>query len=459
MNYIVIVSDSFRRDHLGCYGNPWIHTPNLDKLASESLVFDRFYTGSFPTIPHRWDLFTGRFNFTYSEWQSLTNNEVTLAGSLQKDGYTSYMIFDTPHLMNNGFRFDHGFNGWNWIRGQEKDRYHMDPVDIELPFDPEKYHVVREFLERVWRNHCHNKLEEEKFAAVTMKEAMKWLENNASHDKFYLHIDCFDPHEPWDPPQSYVDLYDPGYEGAEICYPNYGPCDYLTPAEIKHIRALYAGEATMVDHWIGKLLEKVEALGLADDTAIIFTSDHGFYHGEHGLMGKIMMLYEEVTRVPFMIRLPGRKPGRTNYRAQAVDVMPTLLELTGIPDPGTMHGKSFVPLLNGEESPGREFAVSSWTMIHEPIADTPQTPDKSNWQNLAWRFYSSTVATDEYTLMCGARDVRPELYHLPSDPGQANNIYHERKEVARELHRCYIEFLESVGTPAEYIDRRRTLPE
>lgn len=130
---------------------------------------------------------------------------------------------------------------------------------------------------------------------------------------FFLYIDFFDPHEPWDPPRRYIDLYDAGYSGEEVTYPLYGPCDYLTKDELEHCRAMYAGEATLVDNWIGRVLEKVDSLGLYEDTAIIFTSDHGFYLGEHGLIGKSIIIgdfygsapmYEEVAHIPLFIRLP-----------------------------------------------------------------------------------------------------------------------------------------------------------
>ncbi|GAH07471.1 unnamed protein product, partial [marine sediment metagenome] len=127
MNVIQIVSDTFRRDFLGCYGNSWIHTENLDALAKESLVFDKAYLASFPTIPNRHDMFTGRYTFTYSAWSPLPRNEVVLSQVLRQAGYTTMLIVDTPHLVRDGFSYDRGFDGWRWIRGQESDRYMTHP--------------------------------------------------------------------------------------------------------------------------------------------------------------------------------------------------------------------------------------------------------------------------------------------------------------------------------------------
>ena len=119
MNVIFIISDTFRRDHLGCYGNKWISTPNLDKLAGESVIFDQAHTASFPTVPNRMDLMTGCFTFVQYEWQPLPKNQVVLPDVLGKAGYVSMLIADTPHTLEDGYSFDRGFSGWKWIRGQE----------------------------------------------------------------------------------------------------------------------------------------------------------------------------------------------------------------------------------------------------------------------------------------------------------------------------------------------------
>jgi len=108
MNFVVIVSDTFRRDHLGCYGNSWIHTPNLDRLASESIVFDRAYAASFPTVPNRRDVLTGRFCFTYSDWAPLPENEVVLAQVMKGGGYVTMLVADTPHFLAHGYNFSRG---------------------------------------------------------------------------------------------------------------------------------------------------------------------------------------------------------------------------------------------------------------------------------------------------------------------------------------------------------------
>jgi len=460
VNFILIISDTLRRDHLGCYGNDWISTPNLDALARESIVFDQAHVGSFPTIPHRTDLFTGRYMFTYSDWAPLPRDNVVVAQVLSEAGYLTYFVCDTPHLVRDGFHFDRGFTAWQWIRGQENDRYMTDPEQVHIPCDPEKLRAVTRTITQYLRNVSQRRGEQDYFAPMTMAEAGRWLERNARREPFFLYADTFDPHEPWDPPQHYVDMYDPGYQGEEVIYPIYGPATYLSEAELKHMRALYAGEVTMVDRWVGRLLNRAADLGLLDDTAIIFGTDHGFYLGEHGLTGKVVHLYEEVSHVPLLIRMPGGKGARRcPALVQAPDIMPTMLELAGAPDPGTMHGKSLVHMLEGKDDPVRETAISSWSIIHEPVADALPLDDKNpyKWAEIAWKRKPSTVTDGEWSLICGAQDVRPELYHVPSDPAQAKNVIADQPDQARRLHAAYIAFLESLDTDDKFIAPRRSL--
>jgi arylsulfatase A-like enzyme len=146
MNVIVIMNDSLRRDHVAAYGDPapwqrmgrpagepFIHTPNLDRLARQSAVFDRFYVSSYPTIPCRTDIFTGRYSFPHRAWQPLEPGDVVLSEIVRRAGYLPVLFFDTPPLGNDDFNFTRGFAGWQWIRGQHGDRYNVDPQEYSLP--------------------------------------------------------------------------------------------------------------------------------------------------------------------------------------------------------------------------------------------------------------------------------------------------------------------------------------
>jgi arylsulfatase A-like enzyme len=475
MNFIVIMADTFRRDHLGCYGNTWIHTPRLDQLAAESVVFDRAYTASFPTVPNRRDLLTGRYTFTYSDWAPLPPDEVVLADVMGRAGYTTMMIADTPHILANGFNFSRGFGAWEWIRGQENDRWRTSPRDPKLPCSPEKLRLPEATVKQYLRNVSARSGERDYFAPQTLSRAALWLEENRKGGPFFLYIDTFDPHEPWDPPQWYVDLYDPGYEGEEVIYPCYAPCDFLSESELRHVRALYAGEVTMVDRWVGRLLDRVDELGLRDETVVIFTTDHGFYHGEHRLMGKSLLtdqyyssvpLYETVARIPLLVRLPWQKSGRRQAHAQPPDLMPTILHLAGADIPDTVQGRSLVPVLHGETDEHRALAVSSPSIIHGRRSAQFTTVTKGEWSLIYPGASVEEDATAETAMVDSIRRVHkrlwagkggPELYHLPTDSEQEHNVIAENRAVAEQLHAEHVRMLEELGTREEYLENRRRL--
>ncbi len=464
MNIIQIVSDTFRRDHLGCYGNDWIHTENLDALAKESVVFDKAYIASFPTIPQRTDLFTGKYTFIRAGWQPLPRDEVVLAQALKESGYTTMLIVDTYHMIRDAHYFDRGFDGWWWIRGQEHDRYMTNPTSDSVE---RQSAFGAEYL----RNVSLRRYESDYFVAQTMNAAVKWLEMNYDkHEKFFLHIDTFDPHEPWDPPDWYVDMYDPGWEGGDVmggAYIREYPTSFtsfqrlasnLTPEELKHLKALYAGEVTLVDRWVGKLLEKIEDMGLFENTAVIFTTDHGSYQGEHGYLGKRPHIYEEVAHIPLMMRMPDSEriePRRCEAFVQPPDIMPTILDLAKAKIPEAVEGKSFLPVIRGEAERKREIVVSTAALVPREGAHTntrTMTVTSKEWALLAVR--SDVSGTDEL-----GRKIEPELYHLKTDPTQTKNLYQEKHEVAERLHSKMIEFLESIGASEEILKLWRRLPE
>ena len=181
MNILFIMSDTFRRDHLGCYGNTYIHTPHLDQFAEMCVQFDNCYNTSFPTMPNRADLFTGKFTFTYLGWNPLPRDERIISDLLAKAGYATVAVADPPFFIRNGYGYDRGFRDFTWIPGQH-----------ELMAGP------RVMYER--------RYEEDYFAPQTMAAAERRLEYYY-RDKFFLYVDTWDPHEPWNPPSWYVEPY------------------------------------------------------------------------------------------------------------------------------------------------------------------------------------------------------------------------------------------------------------
>ncbi|HIE51986.1 MAG TPA: sulfatase [Armatimonadetes bacterium] len=443
MNTILIISDTVRRDFLGAYGNEWISTPNLDRFAAEGLVFDRAYTASYATVPNRGDVHTGTYVFPEHGWEPLRYTNVTLSTTLGAAGFTTQFFVDTPHIIKDGFNFDKGFTGWEWIRGQENDRYITDAsLKIELPCAPEKLrNPYTTFLQHA-RNTAWWRSEEDRFCARTMRKAMAWLEHNYKLEKFCLVVDTFDPHEPWDPPWYYYERYDPDYEGEVIPYPAYGGTEPFSQRELQHLRYLYAAELTLVDRWVGRLLDKIDEVGLRDRAMVIFTTDHGFMLGEHGWVGKGRSpLYLELNAIPLMIRYPGGPAGvRTDAFAQAPDLMPTILDAAGVPIPEECTGRSLLPLLRGEVEQVRDLAISSWQL--------PRRPEQR---------VLSVITEKEWCLHYYGPGGPHELYHLPSDPQQQRNRLETEREVAEGLHRRYVEFLRQIRTPADRLALRSRL--
>jgi arylsulfatase A-like enzyme len=489
MNIILIISDSFRWDHLGFNGIKKIHTPALDKFASQSNVFNNAYFSSFPTIPNRWDVLTGRLNYTYATWQAMDPEERILPEILGKADYTSMLIVDTPHMMQHGFNFQKGFSGFEWIRGQENDHWKTSPREVKFPCSRDKLRSPDVVMKQYLRNVANMKNEEDHFAPRTMSAACEWLRKNHDQGDFFLHIDTFDPHEPWDPPHKYVELYDPNYTGEEIIYPRCCPSNHYTQEEVKHMAALYAGEVTMVDTWVGKVLDTVEELGLTKNTAVIFMSDHGFMHGEHGVLGKSLIFdhlrkdsnqsdpfkgyyyesvpfYEPLSHIPLLIRMPGQKE-RKNIDAwvQPIDLMPTILEIAGI-DADTfdhVHGHSLLPLIRGKQEKIRDLMVS----VYPLKAQTPRM-SKASIRFKEWNLFYCGKITDKKNEMsvpdakCGNKpgdyhigDNVAMLFDLNNDPGQINNVIADNLDIAKDIHARYVDFLIEKNTPDDLLHGHR----
>jgi len=424
MNFIIIMCDTMRADHLGCYGNDWIKTPNLDAFAKQSTVFERAYCASWPTIPNRTDLFTGRFGEPLHPWRPLSWEAITLPEIMRESGYVSHLIHDTPHLVNYGFGFDRPFHSWWMIRGNEVDRFNSDHGVYKLDFAESKTRrdISDTYHGQYLRNIINRRTEKDYFAPMVMSAGMDWLDRNYRHDKFFLWIDSFDPHEPWDPPQHYVDLYDPGFKGDVPT--NFFNVPNITPRELKQIRARYAGEVTMVDKWVGLLLEKLDGLGIADDTFVLVTSDHGTGLGDHGAIQKTTPTYEEVGRIVWLMKLPkGLGSGkRIKALVQPPDLMPTVLDLAGLKTPDFVQGSSLLPLINGDARKIRDFAVTG------PAGQLTKTT------NL-------TVTTGRWALHHTPTRDKWRLFDLKADPLQKKNVLAKNKGVAERLHKQLLKWL------------------
>ena len=451
MNFIFIMSDTFRFDNLGCYTHirprlktpkGEVMTPNLDRLAGMCTVFDNAHIGAFPTVPNRKDIFKGRTTFPFDDrWAPLEPDAVTFVAQLGAAGYETMTIQDCPHLIPKQMGFERDFDGYMHIPGQEG--YKLASWQADKFGDESKTRRAGQLWQHVANVEVVRRSEEDCFSAQTLRQAVYWLERKYNRDpkgKFLLYLDCFDPHEPWDAPQWYEDLYDPGWTGEEtIRYP--GPCTAkaYTKREIAHMRALYAAEVTMVDRWIGHLLETVEKMGLLDNTCIVFTSDHGYNLGEHGLIAKSEgLFYQEITRIPLLIHLPGQTRSRhARPLVQPCDLAPTILDLAGVETPPTMFGRSLRPMLEGSNCKVRDYAFSGGFVKEE-------APDGS--------FSTGAITSREWVLLFPARSKpgSPELYHVETDRFQEKNVLNKSLAQARKMHDAYVKWLEEIEAPSKF---------
>ncbi|NOY82135.1 MAG: sulfatase-like hydrolase/transferase [Kiritimatiellaeota bacterium] len=432
MNVVIICTDTLRWDYLGCYGNDWIATPNLDVLAGESALFVDAFAEGLPTIPVRRVLMTGRniFPFYYHPqksdmvqslgWHPLYDEDVTLAEHLQSRGYHTAFFNDVYHMMKPGKNFHRGFDQWFWTRGQEADPYILaDPnkarplmarVGRELP---DTSWVIRHLLLREqWGG------EIDTCVARTMQRAADWVRSYSLSKPFYLHVETFDPHEPWDPPAEYAEQYASDYGDTLVGVAAPPRVDLLTEKQFEHVRAAYAGEVTLVDRWVGQLLDALREAGRLEDTVVVFTSDHGCMMGEQGQIHKGRdRLRNQVTQVPLLVRHPGGEAAgrRISGFCQHQDIMPTVLSLMEEPVPDRVLGRNLWPQVRGDDSGVPEVVVSGFGSC-------------AAVRTREWNYVRTWVRSSNPN-----ETPVEELYDLKADPAELINVVADHPRVAREL--------------------------
>jgi len=199
---------------------------------------------------------------------------------------------------------------------------------------------------------------------------------------------------------------------------------------------------------LGQLLCKIESLGLYENSAIIFMSDHGHYIGDHGRIGKSgsgpdgpWPFYQEVAHIPFLVKIPDGNLVRSDFLMQPVDVMTTVLDLANAPIPEGVQGKSLVPIIRDGSVQERPVAVTSRNLVDDP--------DRGG---------CSSITDGQWTLHYRGPNHPAELYHLTEDPKEENNLYDSSRSVAERLHTTYLDLLNDAGTSQKRIELRSELP-
>ena len=419
-NVILIIIDTLRKDHVGAYGNEWVETPNLDALAKESLLFTRAHPEAMPTIQARRAIHTGMRTWPapspHFGWAPIPPEQRTLAEILSVEGFATFLVTDT--YVQFPMNFNRGFGVYYTIRGQENDHF-MDASSVSDEELQRNYIVpsdgrnLRQYLANV----RGRRGEEDYFAPRVFSGATDVLEQVAGDSRpFFLVADCYDPHEPWDPPEEYVSLYDEGYEGKEPLNDYYGKDDYLTDRQLSRMRALYSAEITMMDRWLGKFVERAHGLGVLQDTLLVVVSDHGHLLGEHGYTGKLgYALYPELTDTVLMLRHPeGKGAGKSSdFFASTHDVAPTILSFLGVEQAEPMDGQDLTPLLGG--------------------ADPEQPRD-----HITQGMYRYVCCRDEdWVMFCRGDGTDAHLFDAVDDPDERHNLAKAKPQTVKRMYEEY----------------------
>lgn len=399
-NAILIVTDSTRADYLGAYGSRRGLTPNIDALARDGLTFTRAHPEAMPTGPARDTILTGDRQFPFRHWHkephlpsnpgwnSIPRGEPTFLELLDRHGVTTAYVTDNPFLVGPRYarlrnRTDHfvGFVG----QTAQYSLKHRDPVPVAqvqrfLPPSLRGGSNAESALALYLAYAPRGMAEDDYFTARVFKAAIDLIDTLREHQPFVLVVDGFDPHEPWDPPPAWAKRF----AGAnpldyEPLHPFNAPISAmsqlgLSSAVAKRVRGLYAAELAFTDHWIGNLLAKVEGAGLTDSTAVMYTSDHGVFLGEHGLIGKSgRHLHRELHHTPFIVKHPDRKLAghRSSWFASTNDVAPTLMSFLGVRPTRRMDGEDLTAMFQrarrGEIATRRYMTASfdDYVMCHD----------------------------------------------------------------------------------------------
>lgn len=444
-NIVVIILDTLRMADVGCYGNGKVHTPHMDALARRSIRFTRAYPESLPTIPVRRALYTGRRAYPFRDykhlkwgtvclpgWQPIAEDEDTLAENLAAAGYQTGLVCTTQHCWNPGFNFQRGFWQWEFVRGYSGEDRWKSPFAV--PREAlSRYGTLAALLTQphagmgapmVLANRGLTLLDEETATARAFEWAARFLEDNRDIP-FYLLIDSFAPHEPWEAPEKYYRMYgDPDYKGTRYLSACYGPADRYSVEEINYLRAQYQGLITHVDHWFGVLLQTLNKLKLTQNTAVLLISDHGtnFCENPRKVIGKPSnSMYPCLMQLPFLLKTPEEHAAGTlcHERVYNLDLTATVYDLAGVKSPHGISGQSLYPIWGG----------------------------KGRWKRreyITCRYANSLCYLDDSTWALGDIDGHlQEVFDLKSDPECRSPL--ERKDAEHRWKRAWRRLLADAG--------------
>lgn len=444
-NILLVTVDTLRADHLGAYGYEEARTGSIDALAAGGLTFDQATVQSPWTFPSFASILTSRYPgelglacgdtlFAEIQRRRVDAEERILAEELKDAGYCTAAVLTNPWLLPH-FGLIQGFD--DFIPVDERQFHHIAGLkNLTVLKLSHRFPIADRWLRTLYEwitGPAGEAAVMEVCAERVTEEAVRWLRDRR-RAPFFLWVHYVDPHCPFDPPEAFQpDLADFPAERREFLT-SYNAEDIhtglarLTRRDREALAALYDAEIAYVDECVGELFAELETLGLAGDTLVIFTSDHGEEFWDHGGYQHGHTLYDELIRVPLIFRGPGVKavPRRVAADVRLLDLMPTLLELAGRPPPPGTRGRSLAPHLAGEAGGQLEdvFAFSEGLYLTEE-----RKAVRGNGLKLIYR-----PGSEEY-----------ELYDLAKDPGERQDISQSRLEDFERMRSLLNDWLRSEG--------------
>ena len=454
-NILWFCTDQQRFDTLGAYGNEFVDTPNLDRLAQSGVLFENCYSQSPVCTPSRASFLTGRYPRTTrcrQNGQAIPKDELLVTKTLADQGYVTglagklHLAPNNPSYCKGGEeRIEDGYFDFHWSHDSDDqwptNEYHQWLREKGLDYGTEptpqfegvQFGMPEEGHQTTW---CAQK-------------AITFIESNASYDYPWLFsLNSFDPHHPFDPPRSYLEKYldrlgeipTPNYEEGELrdkpsfqridhrgAYGGSAGFDYegMSVDDHRLTRAAYWSMVELIDRQFGRIMDVLERTGQLEDTLVIFTSDHGEMLGDHGLYLKGPYFYEPAVHVPLIVSWPERVEGerRSGALVELTDLAPTILEGLGLPLAEGIQGQSLWPLLAGE-SPLDEHRDSVYGEYYNAM---PWHEDPAA--------QATMVYDGRYKLVQMHGLEEGELYDLGEDPGENRNLW-EEKEYAEVKMEC-----------------------
>lgn len=447
MNIILIMTDQQKRDSLSVYGNPVCRTPNLERLASEGTVFDYAFTPYPVCVPSRVMTFTGRYSHaTRSRANTILMqpDQNHLLGLLNDAGYTTALsgknhCFGPDDLNTFDYVWECGHGG------------PANPPD-EAAAKAKQFIPDSQINRRCWGTATNPNPPESLGTALTVTHAIDFLDHRPTDSPFFLWCSIADPHTPLQTAEPFASMYDPAdvpvpkqVDDEMASKPMAQKLDHkalcgetVSEDDIRRVTAMYYGMNTYIDQEVGRLLDHVDNLGLSEDTLIIYVSDHGEYLGEHRMIRKSKALYDCLTRIPLIVRWPGRIPAaeRRDELVEIIDLMPTILDASDLDHPDGIQGRSLLPLLSGEPYEGRDATFAEHgieaadgslrTHTFNDLADIPESPTSPDFaprQKKGDLGPIKSIRTRDWKLVYYPGNEEGELYDLNTDPGELENLW------------------------------------